>query len=429
MNKRMAGTVCIYASVFVFLFASSALISCIEQSPVDADPAQSPVAAKAAGTPTSITTLAALRTMSPTGNYILGKDIDASATSSSPFVPIGTFTGSFDGGGFAIKNLHIVGTKYTGLFSQTDGATLNRIHLENVSVSGASLVGAIVGSMWGSTHLTNSYVTGAVSATTAFADVGMAVGFAGGSYGLIQRCYATGTVSGPGFSVGGFVGRVSSDGPIVGADDPRIKIYEVFTNVNVNPDTPAGSQVEAGGLVGTLMGADIRSINVVGGVRGQYAAGGVIGAAYNDGAVAATFRFMLYRGNVIDMGAGANRAGVIGFQEGAFLRCDQAYWDKANDPGTPSAGVDGACQIGVKDSVLKAPHPSPNRLLRPFIVGQEVTQAMINNQGFDQCKLASGSDTDWGFGGCSYTPLEWDLNSATEHITLRNIPNPGVQPK
>jgi hypothetical protein len=54
---------------------------------------------------------------------------------------------------------------------------------------------------------------------------------------------------------------------------------------------------------------------------------------------------------------------------------------------------------------------------------------MITNQGYDQCKLASGSDTDWGFGGCSYTPLEWNLNSSTEHITLRNIPNPTVQPK
>lgn len=112
------------------------------------------------------------------------------------------------------------------------------------------------------------------------------------------------------------------------------------------------------------------------------AAGGIIGAAYNDVGTPSTTRYRLYRGNVIDYGAGTN-----------------------------------------------PPHPDPNRLLKPFIVGQEVIQDMINNQGLDQCKLASGSDPDWGFGGCPYTPWEWNLNSATEHITLRNIPNPGIQPK
>ena len=39
---------------------------------------------------TTITTLAQLRNMSPTGNYVLGADIDASATASTPFVGIGT---------------------------------------------------------------------------------------------------------------------------------------------------------------------------------------------------------------------------------------------------------------------------------------------------------------------------------------------------
>ena len=424
----MVGKTRFHATDVAFLLTVSAFIACTEQGPTDVDPGQNALAAQAAGT-TTITTLAGLRAMSPTGHYVLGKDIDASSTSSSPFTPIGTFTGSFDGGGFAINNLHIVGTKYTGLFSQTDGATLNRIHLNNVSVSGSSIVGAIVGAMWNTTHLTNSYVTGTVTGTSTAADVGMAVGFAGGSHGVIQRCYATGTVNGSGWSVGGFVGKVGSDGPITLNDDPRIGIYEIFTNVNVNPATPAGTEVDAGGLVGTLIGADIRSINVVGPVRGQYAAGGIIGAAYNDGASASTIRFMIYRGNVIDMGAGTNRAGVIGFQEGTFERCDQAFWSSNADPGTPAPSVDGGCQMGMTDAVLEAPHPNPNRLLWPYVVGQVVTQDMINTIGFDQCKLASGSDTDWGFGGCSYTPLEWDLNSSTQHITLHNIPNPTVQPR
>ncbi|MBW8889161.1 MAG: hypothetical protein JF616_15510 [Fibrobacteres bacterium] len=427
MKKAMAGKTHIHPKEAVFILTISALLACNE-GPTGADASQNAVAAQTAGT-TTITTLAGLRSMSPTGHYVLGGNIDASATANAPFVPIGTFTGSFDGGVYTINNLHIVGTKYTGLFSQTDGATLNRIHLTNVTVSGSSIVGAIVGVMWNATHLTNSYVTGTVTGTSTAADVGMAVGFAGGNRGLIQRCYATGTVNGSGWSVGGFIGKVSSDGPITLNDDPRIGIYEVFTNVNVNPTIPAGSEVDAGGLIGTLMGADVRSINVVGPVRGQFAAGGIIGAAYNDGATPSTIRYMIYRGNVIDMGAGTNRAGVIGFQEGTFSRCDESYWSTNADPGTPAPSIAGGCQTGMSDATLKAPHPNPNRLLWPYVVGQIVTQDMITNQGYDQCKLASGSDTDWGFGGCSYTPLEWDLNSSTEHITLHNIPNPTVQPK
>jgi len=429
MKNALMGSTHVKAKGIAMLIAISFLSSCTTQNPTEAGPAQNAISAQTVK-PDTVWNLAGLRAMSPTGNYVLGKDIDASATSSTPFVPIGVFTGSFDGRGFAINSLHVSGGKYTGLFGQTDGATLNRIHLVNPVVSGASIVGAIIGAMWNGPQLTNSYVSnGTVSGTSTASDVGMAVGFAGGSYGLIQRCYATGTVNGNGYSVGGFIGKASGEGEIVGTDDPRIKIYEVFTNVNVNPTIPAGTEIDAGGLVGTLMGADIRSINVVGGVHGQYAAGGVIGAAYNDVGTATTFRFMLYRGNVIDYGAGTNRAGVIGYQEGAFLRCDQAFWSTNADAGTPSSTVDGACQIGMSDNVLVAPHPNPNRVLKPFIVGQEVTQYMIDHQGYDQCKLASGSDTDWGFGGCPYTPLEWDLNSSTQHITLHNIPNPTIQPR
>jgi hypothetical protein len=53
---------------------------------------------------------------------------------------------------------------------------------------------------------------------------------------------------------------------------------------------------------------------------------------------------------------------------------------------------------------------------------------MIDEGGFDQCKLGSGSDTDWGFGTCGTVQL-WALNSSTEYITLTRIPNPSVQPK
>lgn len=52
-----------------------------------------------------ITTLQELRDMGTTGNYCLANDIDASSTSTIPFVPIGSFVGVFDGNGHVIDKL------------------------------------------------------------------------------------------------------------------------------------------------------------------------------------------------------------------------------------------------------------------------------------------------------------------------------------
>ena len=78
-------------------------------------------------------------------------------------------------------------------------------------------------------------------------------------------------------------------------------------------------------------------------------------------------------------------------------------------------------------SDLQSPHPSPNKLLYPYTIGTVITQQMINDQGLDQCKLASGSDGDWYFGTCSGDPLVWKANASNQYNTLVNIPNPGVQ--
>src|SRR5690554_2093053 len=148
------------------------------------------------------------------GNYVLGSNIDASATagwnSGAGFAPIGDnrtnnnasrFTGTFDGLGHVISDLFIdrATTDHIGLFGYTVNATLRHIGLENTDITGQSRVGGLVGYQGGGS-ISQSYATGVVNGTW----------FVGGLVsqqygGNISQSYATGEVNGN-YSVGGLVG-------------------------------------------------------------------------------------------------------------------------------------------------------------------------------------------------------------------------------
>jgi hypothetical protein len=381
-----------------------------------------------------------LRTMSLTGNYRLTRNITMQS-SDAAFVPIGSpfnpFRGTFDGGGFTITNLRIAksGTFYTGMFSATNGAVLDRVRLENVNVAGGGFTGAIVG-MMANTTLKRSYVTGTVSAPTSgdpvFA-VGMAVGQAG-NYSRVDRCYATGTVTGRTSTIGGFFGEIVTQGEFdpnhVG---PPAYVTEVFTNVNVSPTILFGTgEIAAGGLAGYVQGAELQDINVVGRVNGRGAVGGIIGRMANDRpeSMRTILNHAISRGSVT--ASGSNPAGSVGVMTGDSPRCI-AFYDLSTDPGTPSAS--GTCNHSQGSFDLTAPYQDPadpsdpsTRLIGVFILGDIVQQWEIDNGYYPACMLGSGSDLDWGFGTCGQ-PQVWSLNSTSQHITLMRIPNPSVQPK
>src|SRR5699024_6351130 len=110
------------------------------------------------------------------GNYVLGANIDASATSTwNPivnnkylgFAPIGSsnapFTGIFDGLGHTISDLTIdrPTSSNVGLFGISHG-TLENVGLVGGSVKGKYDVGGLVG--WNSNGaITDVYATGSVS--------------------------------------------------------------------------------------------------------------------------------------------------------------------------------------------------------------------------------------------------------------------------
>ena len=421
-------------------------VSCmgVDGNHPESDKPQSAMAARGStALPVDISTLAQLRSMSLTGNYRLKNDITMTANDAG-FTPIGGpfdyFSGTFDGNGFSIINFRTVNYSnnsgyYRGLFGIANGAILKKVHLTNVNVTGEAHTGAIVGSMI-NTLLTDSYVSGGTVSgpTNTFSSgngLGMAVGVAG-TQSEIRKCYATGTIKGVARSMGGFVGEANGYG--TSGTEPRVWITEVYTNVNVNATPPDPSynsdNIPTGGVVGLAQGTVIKNIYAVGPVKGRGWPGGIVGRIVNDDPnyLPTEFHKGVYIGDVAST-SGPARAGAIGSLSGDLqpgTRC-AVFYNKTVDGGTALPTNDTFCNAGMTTSELQSPHPAPNKLLYPYTIGTVITQAMIDDQDLDQCKLASGSDGDWYFGTCSGDPLVWKANANNQYNTLVNIPNPGVQ--
>ena len=241
------------------------------------------------------------------GDYVLGNDIDASATASwnggEGFIPIapdtdpltgghqGTaYAGTFDGQGYTISNLAINRPEepYVGLFGFIAGATIQNVALENVDVAGADYVGGLVGYIYGGYNVTSCNSTGVVSGADQVGSlvgeiydgcnvtncysacsvsgnvaVGGIVGFASENIN-ITGCYSTGVVSGD-RAVGGIVGTAGS-----------------FTSITSSYSTGAVSGSDSvGGLVGdSESGTIITSSYSMGAVSGNDTVGGLVGRAY-----------------------------------------------------------------------------------------------------------------------------------------------------
>jgi filamentous hemagglutinin family protein len=242
-----------------------------------------------------------------TSNYVLGANIDATATSGwnagAGFLPIGDnvtpYTGTFNGLGHTISNLTInrPTTDQVGLFGKVDtGGSVQNIGLVGGSVTGKSMVGGLVGNNNYGT-ISNSYTTGAVHGS------GYTGGLVGNNYGgAISNSYATGAVTGAvggGSYIGGLVGNnnygnstisnsyasgaVSSTGSSVGGLAGR-------NNGTVSNSYASGAVSSTGSSVGGLIGYNASTISnsyASGAVSGSSSVGGVAGI--NNGTVAASF--------------------------------------------------------------------------------------------------------------------------------------------
>jgi filamentous hemagglutinin family protein len=224
-----------------------------------------------------------------TGRYALGQDLDASAQTYTRSLINSGFNGVLAGMGHTISNVTIdapSNVAMIGLISTTGANSVIRdLGLKNVSVTGGSRVGALVGDNQGG-KIINAYAQGVVNGvgtagglvgqssgtiTNSHADVklttlsGYVGGLVGNNSGDISNSHATGNVSGgAGTNFGGLVGYVSAGN---------------LTNVYATGNVTAGGG-SSGGLVGGSLASMIKNAYATGDVTGTFNVGGLVGYGY-----------------------------------------------------------------------------------------------------------------------------------------------------
>lgn len=326
------------------------------------------------------------------GFYVLGADIDASATAGwnggAGFTPIGytagglvDFRGQFNGLGHTISNLTInrTGSGPTGLFaSPTTPATsgAQTVMIANVGLIGGRVTGAgtFTGSLVGDgTRLALRNVFSGADVTGGGSAVG---GLVGGMSGSIVNAFATGDVRGDGIGAGGLVGgfRGSIDG--------------AFATGDVTGCNRVTACFAYGGLIGQLDGnatltnvfatGDIAGWRMLGGLVGQVLVGSteqaVISDAYATGSVYANDPSFASAGGLIGQGqrltlnrvfasgtitalAGTWAGGLVGENNGDTVTINNGYWDSEKTGYTFSCGrilCSGASGLTTNQSLLAA---------------------------------------------------------------------------
>ncbi|WP_109040719.1 MBG domain-containing protein, partial [Azospira sp. I13] len=219
------------------------------------------------------------------GRYVLGADIDASATrnwnSGAGFTPIGNFStvpfqGSLDGLGHSISNLTInrPDTDMVGLFGGTTDATrLSNLWLENVDIKGYSQVGAIAG-YFGGPSVYGIHVSGKVSGIS---EIGGLVGRLGASNSAeVTESHANVTVTASGNNAGGIVGD------LMASSYASVNLYNLYSTGAVSANQ------NAGGIIGRYAAGNsgntiLSSVHASGPVTALANANGVLGQISSSG--------------------------------------------------------------------------------------------------------------------------------------------------
>ena len=209
-------------------------------------------------------------------NITLDKNIDLTG---KEWTPIGTssssYTGTFDGGGHTITGLTVTGSdQYAGLFGYIDKVgTVKNVVLEDVQITSdnsSGYAGGVAGDSWGT--IENCSVSGSVSGTT------FAGGVVGSQWGgSITGCNSSATVKGEAY-VGGIAGETNSGASLTGC----------YATGDVTVENDGTNNSHAGGVVG-------------------YNEGGTLTACYATGSVTGSGSGTIYVGGV----TGSNNLGIL----------------------------------------------------------------------------------------------------------------------
>ena len=211
-------------------------------------------------------------------NITLDKDIDLTG---KEWTPIGTgysnkYTGTFDGGGHTIKGLTVTtNDQFVGLFGYLDKAgTVKNVVMEGIQITSNHVLmsgntGGVVGYSWGT--IENCSVSGSVSGTVY---VGGVVGVQIG--GSITGCSSSATVKGT-VDVGGVAGQTNSSATLTAC----------YATGNVIIEMDPKKNIAGGSLVGMNAGSSLLACYATGNVTstgsstGYVHIGGFLGDNYN----------------------------------------------------------------------------------------------------------------------------------------------------
>ena len=233
-------------------------------------------------------------------NCTLTKDIDLTG---KEWTPIGTsgnsYTGTFDGNGKTITGLKITGSNdYAGLFGFIgSGGTVKNVVLEDVQITSdnsSGLAGGVAGYSWG--NIENCSVSGSVSSnSTAGGVVGTQLG------GSITGCSSSATVKGT-QKAGGMAGATNGGASLTGC----------YATGEVTLESSGSDNYFAGGVVGnnggistltacyatgSVSGSGSGTI-YVGGVTGENLASTLTACYHANGTVSGTGSGTIYTGGV-----------------------------------------------------------------------------------------------------------------------------------
>ncbi|TCH65734.1 YDG domain-containing protein [Acinetobacter sp. ANC 4862] len=281
------------------------------------------------------------------GNYVLGTDIDASATASwnsgAGFNPIGNssyyydsstgtykynyFTGVFEGLNHQINNLTInrPTTSYVGLFGYTNGANINNVGLQSLNINGYSSVGGLIGTS-NNSNINNTFTTGSVTGEN-YA-VGGLIGQV--NSGIVENAYSAANVENKrNNDTGGLIGETSN-----------AQIRNVYATGNVT--NLASGNLHTAGLIGHMGSGNLSNAYATGKVTtlGTTGANGGL-VAYNAGTISNSFWNTETTGLNNGMGSGTS-AGVTGLTTAQMFNQSNltgfdfgAVWGNGDNQTTP----------------------------------------------------------------------------------------------
>ncbi len=278
-------------------------------------------------------------------------DIDLEGSEDNQWTPIGNYnylkryTGKFDGGGFEILGLYVVGEDAyidgAGLFSCTYGATIQNLSVSG-SVNGYNCVAGIVG-FAGLTTFTN--------------------------------CHSSVTVTGDGIGIGGIAGH-SND-------------YLTFENCSNSGKISGGSYI--GGIMGGFPNSTMINCYNIGSVEGYQSVGGVVGNGilstmincYNLGSVkgwgnyiggvwgynmGSTISNCYNAGEITNAGSTTYIGGVVGYVdvlESYIPVVSDCYFDSTNYAGDAFSAIQEGYEYTVTNTLGLS---TSNMKLKDFVV-------------------------------------------------------------